>query len=425
MPECRRPDHGQISIFPNFSGATATAGAIFALLAGFSSTATALPGMFGDGRPTVLAPRAGAERPFAHPAARPAARPRTLGTRTPAKEPAEVARPKGPLQILISLDRQHLTLYAGGQPIAHSRVSTGQRGYTTFTGVFSIIQKDRWHRSNLYDNAPMWYMQRITWSGTAMHQGIVPNYPASHGCIRLPEAFARQLWGITSLGARVIITKGEVTPQPFEHAKLFLKREAPPVASVALPASLRAAEAAWDMSDLNGAARTLPGVTMTDIGAPPVMAFDDARPTRPLKPGPIAIFISRKEGKIFVRKGFEPVFDMPVEIDRPDVPLGTHVLTALAANGDGNSFNWNVVTLPSTTAVAARRGETTRGAPAPHTVGMPITTTAAAALDRITIPQEALDRIGELMSAGASLTIADKGLGTDTGRGTDFIVRNP
>src|SRR5262249_55816975 len=81
-------------------------------------------------------------------------------------------------------------------------------------------------RSNIYSAAPMWFMQRITWSGVAMHQGIVPNYPASHGCIRLPEAFARQMWGTTKIGARVIVAYGDVTPVAISHAKLFpLKRE--------------------------------------------------------------------------------------------------------------------------------------------------------------------------------------------------------
>ena len=93
------------------------------------------------------------------------------------------------MSVIISLDKQQLTLYSGDQPIAHSRVSTGVPGHPTPTGVFSVIQKDRWHHSNIYSNAPMYYMQRITWSGVAMHQGYVPNYAASHGCIRLPEAF--------------------------------------------------------------------------------------------------------------------------------------------------------------------------------------------------------------------------------------------
>ncbi len=93
--------------------------------------------------------------------------------------------PPGPLQIVISIKKQQLTLYAGGQAVAHSQVSTGVPGHPTPQGVFSIIQKQIYHESNLYSSAPMPYMQRITWSGVAMHQGVVPGRPASHGCIRL------------------------------------------------------------------------------------------------------------------------------------------------------------------------------------------------------------------------------------------------
>ena len=132
------------------------------------------------------------------------------------------AKANGVLAVVISIDKQQLTLYSDGHPIAHSRVSTGVPGHPTPTGVFSIIEKDRWHRSNIYYNAPMFYMQRITWSGVAMHQGVVPNGPASHGCIRLPGAFARQIWGITKLGVRVIVThSGEVTPVAITDERLF------------------------------------------------------------------------------------------------------------------------------------------------------------------------------------------------------------
>jgi len=128
--------------------------------------------------------------------------------KSPAKAKANTddvaAKAKGLLSVIISIDKQRLTLYSDGQPIAYSRVSTGVPGHPTPTGVFSVIQKDRWHHSNIYSNAPMYFMQRITWSGVAMHEGVVPNHPASHGCIRLPGAFARQMWGITKLGVRVI-----------------------------------------------------------------------------------------------------------------------------------------------------------------------------------------------------------------------------
>jgi lipoprotein-anchoring transpeptidase ErfK/SrfK len=117
--------------------------------------------------------------------------------------------PDGPLQIIISIRQQRLTLYSNGQPIAQSMVSTGVPGHPTPMGVFSIIQKEIYHESNLYSSAPMPYMQRITWSGVAMHQGVVPGHPASHGCIRMPREFAQRMWRTTKVGARVIGAGGK------------------------------------------------------------------------------------------------------------------------------------------------------------------------------------------------------------------------
>src|SRR5205085_7520211 len=129
--------------------------------------------------------------------------------------------PPGPLQIVISIKKQQLTLYAGGQVVAHSQVSTGVPGHPTPQGVFSVIEKQIYHESNLYSSAPMPYMQRITWSGVAMHQGVVPGHPASHGCIRLPAAFAKRLWGITKVGARVIIAQDEIPLAEISSKRLF------------------------------------------------------------------------------------------------------------------------------------------------------------------------------------------------------------
>ena len=94
-------------------------------------------------------------------------------------------------------------------------------------GVFSIIQKHRLHHSNIYSGAPMPYMQRITWSGVAMHEGVLPGYPASHGCIRMPAAFAVKMWNWTKMGARVLVTPGEMTPARFAHPFLVTQRVVP------------------------------------------------------------------------------------------------------------------------------------------------------------------------------------------------------
>ncbi len=127
-----------------------------------------------------------------------------------------------PLKIIVSLKKQHMYVYRGTEQIFSSRVSTGKRGYSTPAGIYSILEKRRWHRSNIYNNAPMPFMQRLTWSGIALHaSGHVPSYPASHGCIRLPRHSASALFQKTDVGGHVIVTRGETTPRPIVHGKLL------------------------------------------------------------------------------------------------------------------------------------------------------------------------------------------------------------
>lgn len=115
--------------------------------------------------------------------------------------------PKGPALLIVNIDTQRAVLFRNGVPIAASTLSTGRPGYDTPTGVFTILQKHVEHYSSKYDNAPMPFMQRLTWKGVALHAGYLPGYPASHGCIRLPKEFARLLYGVTSLGMTVVITR--------------------------------------------------------------------------------------------------------------------------------------------------------------------------------------------------------------------------
>ena len=135
--------------------------------------------------------------------------------KTEAAEKETGAKPQGPLIIAISIDQQKVRVYDANGFFAESPVSTGMKGHPTPMGVFSVIQKHKLHHSNIYSGAPMPYMQRITWSGVAMHAGVLPGYPASHGCIRMPMAFAVKMWNWTRMGARVIITPGEMTPANF------------------------------------------------------------------------------------------------------------------------------------------------------------------------------------------------------------------
>jgi lipoprotein-anchoring transpeptidase ErfK/SrfK len=392
------------------------------------------------------------------------------------------AIPKGPLQIVVSIANQHVTLYSNGAQVAQSPVSTGVPGRPTPTGVFSIIQKDRFHHSNLYSNAPMPFMERITWSGVALHEGPLPGYPASHGCIRMTHDFAERLWHVARLGVRVIVARTDVSPVDIAHPRLFgpkAKPSEPPVAGAdpdkhaELVAPVQFVQATTvrfdtasqqvppDREGLRGstdipnpaavettatvpaptgepaAPNTGPVVVETKpaLADPPKPATDAVDPAKsapmqtpraqiadqPVKrTGAVAVFISRKEKKLFVRQGFAPLFDVPVEIEHPEQPLGTHVFTALGFTDNGAHMRWNVMSMPAEPPrpqIAAKIGPK---ADRPAQISLP--QTPAQVLERIRIPQEAVDRIDEILSPGASLVISDQGLGEETGEGTDFIV---
>ena len=111
-----------------------------------------------------------------------------------------------PLMVIVNLSAQRAYVYRDGEPIAISTVSTGRPGRETPTGTFEILEKERMHHSNLYDNAPMPFMQRLTWSGLSLHAGNLPGHPASHGCIRLPAKFAEQLYKMTEPGESVVVS---------------------------------------------------------------------------------------------------------------------------------------------------------------------------------------------------------------------------
>jgi hypothetical protein len=117
----------------------------------------------------------------------------------------------GPLYMIVSIEKQRVHVYRGDRLIGIASVSTGMKGHRTPTGAYPILQKREWHRSNLYSNAPMPFMQRLTWDGIALHAGHNPGYPASHGCIRLPYAFARQLFTLTRIGTLIEVTQARLT----------------------------------------------------------------------------------------------------------------------------------------------------------------------------------------------------------------------
>lgn len=162
---------------------------------------------------TLLACAAQAmEKPSAHTKGTPTGRP------TGALKPGEYwwnpkLSPSGPLMVLVSVPEQMMHVYRNGILIGRSTVSTGSKGNATPGGVFSILEKKQEHYSKKYDNAPMPNMQRLTWTGIAMHSGNLPGYPASHGCIRLPYDFSQLLFSATAKGGTVVVGDGK-TPTP-------------------------------------------------------------------------------------------------------------------------------------------------------------------------------------------------------------------
>ncbi|MBV9813885.1 MAG: L,D-transpeptidase family protein, partial [Acetobacteraceae bacterium] len=410
----------------------------------------------------------------------------------------------GPLIISVSVNRQHLTVYDGDRPVASTVISTGVKGHETPFGVFNVLQKELLHHSNLYSNAPMPHMQRITWSGVALHAGVVTGRPASHGCIRLPPAFATRLYGMTKVGARVIVSRPEVAPTEFSSPRLFTMLETPPAATAAAPgggsesatpapgqgaalapatgtpdnaavrpraagqvASLdklaiprtvsdesasqppqEAAEAdlpsayaemaptpeeiaaAAEKQQTQQAAETAPAApsSSTQAALPPApggaVTASPAQPVaKPAAPaGPISIFLSRKEKKLFVRRNFKPIYEAPIAFEG-DQPLGTHVFTATNAPADGTALHWVAMSVASANPgmTEPKRGQTTtqrdsRGRKVQAAVVPPPLPMAspAEALERVQIAPEVRAQIAAMITPGSSLVISDKGLGGET-----------
>jgi lipoprotein-anchoring transpeptidase ErfK/SrfK len=498
----------------------------------------------------------------------------------PIRHPFGENMPKGPLQLIVSLSDQRAFLYSNGVRVGETKVSSGTASHPTPTGVFSIIQKNRWHRSNLYGDAPMFYMHRLTWSGIALHEGHLPGFAASHGCIRMPTEFVSRLWSISRMGMRVVVARNQVAPREFSHAKLFNPAQKPDTTRVSSTQGMRlapdtvetglstenlvrvaealplanapasasdapdiaagaaasgrfvpeiagrvSAEAEVDAGiDAAAAAReaaapaqtvpqaivttevppapaapsiatTEPVTPVAPVVAAPVFAAEPVttstvtmplmQPAPPAAPagasrtaepaaapaatpaapsadpdkpaldadelrlprpsplrtrsaepaklnGQVAVFVSRKEKRVFVRHAFVPLFDMPVEIANPDKPFGTHTYTALERVDGG--MRWNVISLAPAGPPPVRSRAARNPAPkqqknakgkavvqAPAVPAIPVSD-AGEALDRVTFPPDAIERISELLIPGSSLIISDEGLGRETGRYTEFIV---
>jgi hypothetical protein len=391
-----------------------------------------------------------------------------------------------PIMAIVSIKTQHVTFYDADGWILRAPVSTGTTGRETPAGVFALIEKDKDHHSSLYDDAWMPNMQRITWNGVALHGGPLPGYAASHGCVRMPFGFAEKLFEKTRIGMRVIISPEDAEPIEFSHPSLFvprpdviaaapakaeaLPREAAEAAKAADEAKKAAATATRDTATLTASLRKLEGsktraaaeliyaekvlsaaktdqakakaeeqkekaaAKATDLATQfdtakadakskldAVAATKDAVKTTQAKKTetaraaldarlalePVSVYISRSTRKLYVRRNthkpapdgggevFDTTIEVPVTIRDPNKPIGTHVFTAMARNDTG--LRWSVVTID--------HGDDAKDA-----------------LDRITIPQEILDRIGSTALPRSSIVISDEPLSAETNYRTEFVA---
>lgn len=380
---------------------------------------------------------------------------------------------EGPLQIVVSKDLQELKIYDGGMVVATSRVSTGKAGHSTPTGIFSILEKKRTHFSNIYDNAPMPFMQRLTWSGIALHaSNSVPSYPASHGCVRLPNDFAKTLFSVTRRGGHVLISDRDVAPQRIMHEALFkpsvVVPDTPLLSEAGLrPALIEAGDKSVEvaMTDPNPVSKelvvvrteqypirilitrrgerealldlqTLLNTLGYDAGVPDgrhgkltvtaIRAFQLAEGLKEdgmVTPDLVAAVYAKAgkgsppNGQILVRQKFKPLIEEAITIREPEIALGTHFLLARAVDADKGTAEWYGVSMDNQLpqATTKRLGITTEAdASAPDAI--------TRTLGRLDIPADMRLRISGLMSEGASLSISDTGLGPETGDGTDFIT---
>jgi len=208
--------------------------------------------------------------------------------------------PSGPVVVLVSLPLQTMNVYRNGLLVGRSSISSGSKGHDTPTGVFTILEKKQTHRSKKYDDAPMPNMQRLTWSGIAMHSGNLPGYPASHGCVRMPYDFSTLLFGITGNGGTVVIGDNKSTQPHFASNPGLLL--APKDFTPDMLKPLAKGEYQWE-------------------------------PERSMS-GPITMLVSAADRTVYVYRNGEPIGRAAIEVKGH---LGGHVFTMLEGTTTGDS----------------------------------------------------------------------------------------
>jgi hypothetical protein len=286
--------------------------------------------------------------------------------------------PDGPVVIVVSLPDQLVTVYRNGVRIALSTCSTGRPGHATPTGTFVILEKDVDHHSSLYDNAPMPYMERVTWGGVALHAGNLPGYPASHGCVRLPRAFAQLLYGVTHLGTTVIIGDRNSVPADVLHSGLLISQHTEEMAKEAV----RQAKANTQTK----------GSTVQTVSA--VVSTGEKR---------IVVFVNGLQA-----------FEDAVTLGQPELPFGTHAFTLTGPSDDPTKLKWMAIDLTPGTATDLQTDQAN--------AAQASALLYAATMGRITIPDSAAHRFAALLHAGTTLVVTDKPVDAETRSAPGFTI---
>lgn len=325
------------------------------------------------------------------------------------------------LQVLISIKKQSMQVFSGQRQIGFSPISSGKPGKETPHGIFSVLRKHKFRWSNLYVREPMPFMQRLTWSGIALHAGELPGYPASHGCVRMPDEFAKQLFDLETSDRHVIIADTPATPVGVEHAGLLKPASMVQTSKYATLTSQPPLRVL--LTRLTGREKTLNGQKILNklgfeagtpdgyVGRKTWRAIHNFQKSAGLPANGVlndATYHALRssngaedypEGHLYVRQGYKPLFDIAIPLKNAEQPLGAHLLTLPEDHGDRSKPQWLSVSLEH---------ETSR-----------------AGLDaflRFTIPDDVRHRIEYRLGAHSSVAISDTGLGPETGKGTDFIV---
>ncbi len=269
--------------------------------------------------------------------------------------------PSGPLAIIVSLTKQRVYVYRNGIQIGLATCSTGKEGHETPTGVFTILQKEEEHYSNAYNDAPMPHMERLTWDGIALHAGKLPGYPASHGCVRLPKAFAEKLYAATQIGTPVIIADEASHPELVYDPGLLLGAEA----KNELGKTSKKKKPAFSKSD---------AVT--------------------------SILVSGADKSIYVIQNGDIVAQGKAEIEDPDKKLGSNVF--ILVKGDEDGFTWQASGYSSGKKAAAK----------PST----------SVVERIKPPADVRAAIDERMKPGMVFVTTDQPATPETRSAKDFTV---